>query len=533
LAWVTAVSSAPARTAPPPIGNAPPSPAGPIDDSRLAELRPPPEVPLARSRQILAFSAREIEFVFRWRRELGEVFRFHGIIPGSPTITSHPDHARSLFTANPKLVPSLTAESPLLPIVGANSVLTANGARHLRQRKLLLPPFHGEAIQRYMASITDIAEREIDGWPVGRPVSLAPKMQAITLDVITSGILGISGRPQPGTPEHGLVETIKRLTRLSTTPLAKLAEFRNLGHREAVGLQRRALAVINRHTYGLIERRRADPDLDGREDILSLIMRAQTEDGEALSDHEVRDELLTLILAGFETTANSLAWSWERLVRGPDAYAALREGVRSDEDADGHVERVILETMRNRPVIPAVGRRVQAPWQLGDYGVPAGRPITVSVLLVHHREDVYPDPFAYRPDRWLARSGPSQDESADDSPGRSVAKQPDDPGDDQEGEAGRRTVVKQPDDPGDDQKGEAGRRTVVKPGSYEWIPFGGGTRRCLGAALAMAEQRVVLRAMARRLDLAAVDPEPERAQHRNVTMIPARGARVIIRARRS
>jgi cytochrome P450 len=358
---------------------------------------------------------------------------------------------------------------------------------------LLLPPFHGEAIQRYVASITDIAEREINSWPVGRPVALAPQMQAITLDVITSGILGISGRPEPDTPEHGLVQTIKRLTRLSTTLLAKLAEFRNLGHTEAVGLQRRALAVIDRHTYALIERRRADPDLDGREDILSLIMRAQTEDGEALSDHEVRDELLTLILAGFETTANSLAWSTERLVRNPQAYAALREGVRSDEDADGHVERVILETMRNRPVIPAVGRRVQAPWQLGDYGVPAGRPITVSILLLHHREDVYPDPFSYRPDRWLARGAASGEAVADDSMGR----------------------------------------TVVKPGTYEWIPFGGGTRRCLGAALAMAEQRVVLRAMARRLDLEAVNPEPERAQHRNVTMIPARGARVIIRARRA
>src|SRR5579875_2975474 len=154
LTWVTAASSVPANPAPPLIGSAPASPAGPIEASQLDDLRPPPDVPLPRIRQVLAFSAREIEFVFRWRRELGEVFRFHGIIPGGPTITSHPDHVRSLFTANPKLVPSLTAESPLLPIVGPNSVLTANGPRHLRQRKLLLPPFHGQAIQRYVASIS-------------------------------------------------------------------------------------------------------------------------------------------------------------------------------------------------------------------------------------------------------------------------------------------------------------------------------------------------------------------------------------------
>jgi cytochrome P450 len=259
------------------------------------------------------------------------------------------------------------------------------------------------------------------------------------------------------------------------------------------------LSVLDRHTYGLIAQRRADSDIESREDILSLIMRAKTEEGEALSDQEVRDELLTLILAGFETTANSLAWSWERLVRNPGPYEALRAGVREDQDADGHIERVILETMRNRPVIPAVGRRVQVPWQLGEYGIPAGRPVTVSILLVHHREDVYPEPFSYRPDRWLADAAP---------------------------------VVKQPDDPGDDQRGETRRRTVVKPGTYEWIPFGGGTRRCLGAALAMAEQRVVLRTMARRLDLEAADTAAERAQHRNVTMIPARGARVIIRSRR-
>ena len=469
---MSALSTAPAAERPL-IGSAPSSPAGPIDPGDATELRPPPEVPIARFRQVLAFSAREIEFVFRWRRELGEVFRFHGIIPGGPTITSHPDHVRSLFTGDPGLVPSLTAESPLLPIVGPNSVLTANGPRHLRQRKLLLPPFHGEAIERYVAAIEEIAEREIDSWPLNRPVALAPRMQAITLDVIASGILGIAGRAKRGTPERGLLETIKRLTALSTTPIAKLGELMNLGHREAVGLQRQALLVVDRFTYGVIAARRSDPRLEEREDILSLIMRARTEDGEALSDREVRDELLTLIFAGFETTANSLAWAWERLVRNPAAYEALREGVRADEDADGLIERVILETMRNRPVIPAIGRRVQVPWRLGDYRVEAGRPVTMSILLLHHREDLYPEPFAFRPERWVGH----------------------------------------------------------KPGTYEWIPFGGGTRRCLGAALAMAEQRVVLSAMARRLDLEVDDPAPEHAQHRNVTMIPARGARVVIRSR--
>ncbi|HEU4945493.1 MAG TPA: cytochrome P450, partial [Solirubrobacterales bacterium] len=204
-----------------------------------------------------------------------------------------------------------------------------------------------------------------------------------------------------------------------------------------------------------------------------LLLQARTESGEALDDKELRDELLTLVLAGHETTANSLAWTWERLVRTPAAHERLREAVRSGDDAAEEIEAAIVEGMRCRPVIPMIGRRVMRPWRLGEYAVPADTPVAMSILLVHHREDLYPQPFEFKPERWLGR----------------------------------------------------------KPGTYEWIPFGGGIRRCLGAALAMAEQRVVLEAMARRLDLEADDPEPERAVHRNVTMIPSRGARVVVRSR--
>jgi cytochrome P450 len=209
---------------------------------------------------------------------------------------------------------------------------------------------------------------------------------------------------------------------------------------------------------------------------MSLLMRARTEDGEALSDRELRDELLTLVLAGHETTANSLAWAWERLVRYPDAHGALVDAVRDgdDEAAMQQIEATITEAMRVRPVIPMIGRRVSVPWRLGDHAVEAGTPIAMSILLLHHREDLYPDPYAFKPERWLGR----------------------------------------------------------KPGTYEWIPFGGGIRRCLGAALAMAEQRVVLKAMAGSLDIEAADPEPEHAVHRNVTMIPSAGARVVVTARR-
>ena len=457
------------------IGEAPPSPAGPAREG-IEHLRPVPEIPLSRTLQTLRFSVRQIEFVFGARRRLGEVFRMRTrIVEGGTVITSHPDHVKSLFTADPAEAPSLTGESPLRPIVGPNSTLTALGERHMRQRKLLLPSFHGEAVARYTEMIADAAEREIDRWPIGTPFQLAPRMQAITLDVIMGGIFGIEGTPQRGTPEHRLRQVIRQLVWLSTQPVAQAAELLNVGSDEAVGPTKLALGYLDRATYAVIAKRRAETDLEGRHDILSLLLQATDDAGTPLTDQELRDELLTLVLAGHETTANSLSWTFERLVRTPDAYERLRAAVRDDAaDKNAVIEATIHEGMRSRPVIPVIGRRVTVPWQLGDYGVDADTPVLMSILLVHHREDVYPDPFAFRPERFLGR----------------------------------------------------------KPGTYEWIPFGGGIRRCLGATLAMAEQRVVMEAVARRTDLVADDPAPERAVHRNVTMIPSRGATVVVRDRR-
>ena len=449
----------------------PSSLAGPAEVGEPLKL--PPAVALPRSLQILRFSKRQIEFVFRARRQLGEVFQMRAGIAGGTVISCHPDHARSLFTAEPELVPSLTAESPVRPIVGPNSVLTANGAQHLRQRRLLLPAFHGEAIDRYTQTIEEVTEREIDRWHIGRPFALAPRMQAITLEVIMSAIFGVDGRSAPGSPEQHLRSTIKYLTAASTSALAKVGEIVNMGRAEPVGPVRTGVRQLDAAVYPIIAARRRASDLDERDDILSLLLRARGEEGELLSDCELRDELITLVLAGFETTANSLAWTWERLLRNPDAHERLLDAVRGGREAEEQVEAASVEGMRCRPVVPIIGRRVTVPWRLGPYVLPAGSAVSISILLLHHREDLYPEPSAYRPERWLGR----------------------------------------------------------KPGTYEWIPFGGGTRRCLGAQLAMAEQRIVLAAMARRLELQAERPEPEHALHRNVTMIPAHGTRVVLRAR--
>jgi cytochrome P450 len=460
------------------LGEAPPSPAGPVE--ALDGLREPPAIKLPKFVQTLWFGQKQTSFVFHHRQRFGEVWSAAGYVRGHPVVTCHPDHVRSLFTAPPAQVPTLAEESPLRPVLGPGSVLTSNGPRHLRQRKLLLPPFHGEAIAAYEQMIADAAGREIDRWPAGQPIALAPRMQAITLDVIMAGIFGIEGRPKPGTLEHALRTSIKCLLWGSTLPGSKVAELMNIGHDEPFGFTWAALLLPDRLVHAIIRKRRKQADLESRTDVLSLIMRARTEDGELLTDDELRDELMTLVLAGHETTANQLAWTWERLTRTPAALESLTTAVRGSGELgpDDAIEATILEAMRTRPVIPITGRRVRVPWRLGEYGVPADTAIAISILLLHHREDLYPDPFAFRPERWLTDAG------------------------------------------------------VAKPGTYEWLPFGGGTRRCLGATLAMAEQRVVLREMVARLEIEPTWRKPERPVHRNVTMIPAKGGKVVIGARR-
>src|SRR4051794_4978256 len=324
----------------------PPSPAGPAAGEDLS--RPaPPLVDRPRASVTLRMSVRQIEFVFKARRELGETFRIQGYVHDLPAaIVSHPDHVKSIFTADPADAPTVAANSPLRPVVGSNSVLTAIGERHMRQRKLLLPAFHGEAVARYREMISEAAEREIDRWPVGEPFALAPRMQAITLDVIMAGIFGIEGRPPKGSPEDDLRRAVRTVVSLSTIRITKLAELTNMNSEEPVGFTRAVLAWLDRRIYAVIEGRRAAGDGSQRNDILSMLLGATAEDGGQLSDKEVRDELLTLVLAGHETTANSLAWAFERLLRTPAAYDRLRETVRSGDGSEDYVEATIHEAMR-------------------------------------------------------------------------------------------------------------------------------------------------------------------------------------------
>jgi cytochrome P450 family 135 len=429
----------------------------------------PPGSGLPAALQGLRFARRPMTFALSAQRRFGDVWQIR--VPTRSeafVVTRHPDHLRSLLKAEPADAPSLTGESPLRPILGPNSVLTSIGARHMRQRKLLLPPFHGEAVQRYVEMIADVARQEIDHWPVGEPFALAPRMQAVTMEVIMRGVFGVGVASDTTPAERRMRQALRRMLAASMSPVYLLVELRNARHLEPKGLLAAVMAMVDRQMYAVIRERRAAADRDRRGDVLSLLLAARDEEGEPLTDHELRDELMSLVLAGHETTANSLAWTFERLLRTPPAYSRLREAVRSGNRAGAqeYVEATIHEGMRNRPVIPMIARLVMRPWRFGDYIVPARTPVGVSIVALHHRPDVYPDPHAFEPERFLG----------------------------------------------------------VKPGTYTWIPFGGGIRRCLGATLAMAEQRVVLEAIARRTDLLAPDPAPERPRMRNVTMIPRGGS---------
>ncbi len=463
----------PPRSAPQPDGSASfaPSPAGPVAADTPIDL--PPSVGLPRAIATLRFLRRPLSFKAEYARRLGDTFQVPlAVADATFTFTSHPDHVRSLFTAKPADVPSLTAESPLRPILGPNSVLTANGSRHMRQRKLLLPPFHGEAVQSYVAIIREVIEAEVDRWPVGEPFPLAPAMQSVTLDVIMAGVFGIEDGGAPGSNERAVRDTVQRFLAMSTRPWWAAVDAMNLGRTEPRGPLKWIMDRVDEAVLTVIAERRAAGG-DGT-DIMTLLLSATDEAGVGLSDREIRDELLTLVLAGHETTANTLAWAFERLVRVPAAYDALRDSVRAEQPDREYVDATVYEAMRNRPVIPMVGRLVQKPWRLGEYVIPAGSPVSMSITLLHHRPDVYPDPFVFRPERFVA----------------------------------------------------------TKPGTYTWIPFGGGTRRCLGAALALAELREVLEIVARRTDMEAVTPAPEKALHRNVTLIPEHGGTVVVRAKR-
>jgi cytochrome P450 len=395
----------------------------------------------------------------------GETFTLRILHEDTWVVLSNPEHVKDVFTGPPHIFHAGDANRILLPVLGEHSVLLLDGSAHMEQRKLLLPPFHGRRMQRYGDLMAEIAAAEIERWPRGSPYRLRPRMQALTLEIVLRAVFGV----EEGKRLDHLFSELRRLLDLITNPRTLLVPVLMGPERLArFAPFQRYIRRVDVPIYEEIARRRAAPDLAARDDILSLLLAARHEDGTPMSDRELRDELMTLLVAGHETTANALAWAVERLVHNPDKLERLATEVLSGETA--YLDAVIAETLRLRPVISIVGRRLTEPIEFGRWSLPAGVTLAPSIFLVHRRPEVYPNPERFEPERFL------------DNP----------------------------------------------PGTYTWIPFGGGVRRCLGAAFAQFEMRAVLSELVRRRRLAPARPEPERVLRRAITETPRRDAEVVI-----
>jgi cytochrome P450 family 135 len=426
------------------------------------DLPPGPRTP--RPLQTLRWLVRPSAYMEDLRRRYGDSFTLRIANEGTWVFITDPEAVKQVFTGDPRLLHAGEANVVLLPVLGPNSLLLLDEGAHMRQRKLMLPAFHGDRLRGYAETMRLVAENEIASWPLDLPLVARPRMQALTLEVIMRTVFGVQDEDR----KRRLTETLSEVLRWGTDP-RRMAMGAALGPRRVIrlGLWRSVLEPADAAIYDEIAAHRSAGDLEEHDDVLSLLLQARHEDGSPMSDEELRDELITLLVAGHETTANSLAWALERLVRHPNALERLRGG------ADEYADAVVKETMRLRPTISIVLRRLKEPMEIGGRLLPAGVTVVPCIYLMHRRPDIYPNPYAFRPERFIEGQG----------------------------------------------------------GTYSWIPFGGGVRRCLGASFAQLEMRVVLQTLARRLDLRAADPQPERIVRRAIALSPARGGEIIARAR--
>ena len=428
------------------------------------ELPPGPRMPAALQTAIWVRRAQWM--LSQCAARFGDVFTIRIVQEGNWVVLSNPDHVKQVFTGDPRVFHAGEGNRILLPILGEHSLLLLDEGAHMEQRKLLLPPLHGQRMQRYGELMREIAAAEIDRWPSGEPYALRPRMQAITLEIILRTVFGLEQGERLEVLRVELRRLLDTLTRpamfvfpvlLGPERLANFRPFQMLHDR------------VDELIYAEIAERRRAADLSQREDILSMLLEARHADGSPMSDREVRDELLTLLVAGHETTATALSWAVERLTRHPGKLARLAEEVQGG--ASEYLEAVVTETLRLRPVISLVARHLREPVEIGGWQLPAGVTVVPSIYLVHRRPDVYPNPEQFEPERFIDGS----------------------------------------------------------PGTYTWIPFGGGIRRCIGGSFAHFEMQIVLAELVKRRHVRPARPESERVFRRAITETPRRDAEVVLR----
>ncbi len=409
-----------------------------------------------------------MSFFERCRARYGKRFTIR--LLGAPpfVMITDPDEIRQLFTAAPEVLHPGEGARILEPVIGRNSVILLDEQDHLRQRKLMLPAFHGEKMQLLSGLMGEVAEREAERWPRDEAIEMHPRLQALTLEVILRAVFGLD----KGERLEALRAGLSQVLQFGNNPLSMVPFLqRDIGSRGTWARFVRLRAETDALIFGLIdERQQEDGD---RDDVLSMLLAARDEDGSPMSPQELRDELMTLLVAGHETTASELAWALERLSREPAVRARLVDEIDAGE-SDEYLMATIHETLRRRPVLPnAAPRLVMQPIEIGGWSYPVGVCVVANAYLVHHDPDIYPQPYEFRPERFL------------DQP----------------------------------------------PGTYTWIPFGGGRRRCLGASFALLEMKLVLRAILATNELQPAG-EVEVSRRRAITLSPRHGARMILRGRR-
>jgi cytochrome P450 len=398
------------------------------------------------------------------RKRYGPVFLSNDVIVGQVFHIADRALIEQMFKWKPSEYNVGEPRQVMEPVTGPSSILLLDGEHHMRMRKLMLPPFHGEAIARYAELIEQITNREIDSWRPGDRIRTRTVAQTVTMEVIIRAVFGI-------TDPDRVSELRRLLPRLSSiNPVLGIEAVRkDLGPHSPWGRFIRDRDRADEMLYEEIENRRLDSDEHTRDDILTLLLSARDEHGDPLTDRELRDELITMLLAGHETTATSIGWAFERLLRNPPALQRLVAEVKAGES--DYIEAVIKETLRVRPVVPEVFRAPTEPVELGGYRFEPGTQLAASILLVQYDPELYPpDPHAFRPERFLEGA----------------------------------------------------------PEPYTWVPFGGGVRRCLGAAFAQLEMKIVIATMLARAQLRTPRARSEKARFRGVTVMPSRGGEAIV-----
>jgi cytochrome P450 len=387
-------------------------------------------------------------------------------------ILSDPDDVKQVFAAPPDVLHPGEGAWVLEPIIGRNSVILLDERDHLEQRRLLLPAFHGERMQRLVGVMTELTDAEVGAWPADQPLGLHSRLQRLTLEIILRAVFGL----ERGARLDALRDALTEVLGFSESPLSVLpVAQRALRWTPTMKRFRAAMDKTDELMFTLIEERRVQASgAASGDDVLAMLLTARHEDGSPMSRQELRDELMTALVAGHETTASQLAWGLERLAREP--LVVDRLVAELDEGGHEYLDATVTEILRLRPVLPnAEPRLVKRPVTIGGVTYPPGVVLMASVYLIHHDPELYEDPYAFRPERFLG----------------------------------------------------------VTPSSATWLPFGGGRRRCLGASFALQEMKIVLRAVLARFRLAAVDGPVETTRRRGITFSPSRGATVVLTERAS